>query len=65
MKTIQTSAPRSSASARSFSIALPVQAPRNPLVAAALVRKAGAHGRSGGGERQAAKRQLRALINQS
>lgn len=63
MKTTQTSAPRSSA--RSFSIALPVQAPRNPLVVAALIRKAGAHGRSSGGERQAAKRHLRALINQS
>jgi hypothetical protein len=63
MKTTQTAAPRSSA--RNFSIALPVQAPRNPLVAAALARKAGAHGRSGGGERQAAKRQLRTLMNQA
>jgi len=42
--------------------ALPRRKPRNPLVAAARIRRAGAHRRSASGQRQQAKRQLRAEL---
>lgn len=39
--------------------------PRNPLVAAALFRRAGAHRRSGGGARQQARRDLLAELSRA
>lgn len=41
------------------SVIVPARKPRNPLVPAAQLRRAGAHGRCGGGERQQARRTLR------
>lgn len=40
-------------------ITLPRIAPRNPLVCPSRMRQAGAHGRSGRGERQKSTRELR------
>jgi hypothetical protein len=40
-------------------ITLPRIAPRNPLVCPSRMRQAGAHGRSGHGERQKSTRELR------
>ena len=43
-------------------VTVPVAAPRNPFVAHALRRKAGAHGGSARTRRQAEKRELRKLL---
>ena len=40
-------------------ITVPTARPRNPLVAASLMRLAGSHRRSGGAQRQQAKQTLR------
>lgn len=43
-------------------IIVPTARPRNPLVAASLMRLAGSHRRSGGAQRQQAKQALRASV---
>ncbi|MDB5894287.1 MAG: hypothetical protein JWQ88_1818 [Rhodoferax sp.] len=49
-------------SARKFKLKLTAPKPRNPLVAAAVQRKAGAHRKSASGQRQAEKAALRATL---
>jgi hypothetical protein len=44
-------------------VTVKVVKPRNPMVAASLFRKAGAHGRSMAGQRQKAARALRRELN--
>jgi hypothetical protein len=49
-------------SARKFKLKLAAPKPRNPLVAAAVQRKAGVHRKTASGERQAEKAALRAAL---
>lgn len=46
-------------------IKLHLPKPRNPLVAASFRRKAGAHSKGGGAQRQAAKQTMRQDLRQS
>jgi hypothetical protein len=48
-----------------MTVQLPSRKPRNPLIALALHRRAGAHRRSASGQRQRADRALRAELARS
>jgi hypothetical protein len=52
-------------SARKFKLKLAAPKPRNPLVAAAVQRKAGAHRKSASALRQAEKAALKAVLKKS
>lgn len=52
-------------SVRKIKLQLKAAPPRNPLVAPALQRKAGAHRRGRGGERQAAEREAARAVREA